>query len=128
MCFYYDDYAELYAETSVTVRKRHRCSGCLKAIEPGQPAKLATGKFDGAFFRSYQCESCQRMILSIAAEEIQHGCSWSEAWCAPDDLREYLADRSEPVQLLEGTLEECMSQVNALWTAACEERRQLIAH
>lgn len=128
MCFDYDDYPEIYAEKSVIVRKRHRCNGCRKTIDPGQPAKLATGKFDGAFFRSYQCEACQRMILSIAAEEIQHGCSWSEAWCAPDDLHDYFADRCEPVPLLDGTLDECLSQVNALWTAACAERRQLIAH
>ena len=128
MCFDYDGYPEMYAEKSVMVRKRHRCDGCRKAIEPGQPAKLATGKFDGAFFRSYQCESCQRMILSIAAEEIQHGCSWSEAWCAPNDLCEYLAEREEPVPQLNGTLDDCMKQVNDMWAAACAERRLLIAH
>lgn len=121
MCFEYDDYPEMYNARQVVVRKPHRCEGCGKIIQPGQPAKLATGKFDGSFFREYQCEPCQRMIYSIAAEEIRHGCSYSQAWCAPFDLREYLADRAKPVELLEGTLEECFAMVNQLW----EDRRKV---
>lgn len=124
MCFEYDDYPEMYDERTVKVRKPHRCHACRKIILAGQSAKLATGKFDGAFFRSYQCEACQRMILSIAAEEIQHGCNWSEAWCSPDDLQSYLSERHEPVVVLEGTLEECRKRVDELWSERVAEMRK----
>lgn len=76
--------------------------------------------FDGHWSNWYECEGCRRMILSIAAEEIQHGCRWSEAWCSIDDLQDYLRNRSEPVKLLQGTLEECWQQVNA----ALEQRQK----
>lgn len=123
MCFDYDDYAEMVNASTVKCRKPHRCCGCRKMIAKGESAKLTTGKFDGSFFRTYECEACQRMIISIAAEEISHGCSWSEAWCATQDLRDYIADRSEPVALLEGTLDDCLKHVNDLWEAQIAERR-----
>lgn len=69
----------------------------------------------------YECERCRRLILSIAAEEIEHGCRWNEAWCQASELAEYVRDRSEPVKLLEGTLDECWQHVNELWKA-----RQLV--
>lgn len=125
MCFDYDDYAEMYNEKQVVCRKPHRCGGCGKTIEKGQAAKHCTGKFDGDFFSVYECEPCQRMLLSIAAEEIEHGCRWSEAWCALDYLSSYVAERGEPVKQLTGTIEECWKYVNELWTAKVAERRQL---
>ena len=115
MCFDYDDYAELSESKTIVCRKPHRCGGCRKVIAKGDSAKCTTGKFDGDFFRVYECERCQRLTLSIAAEEIQHGCRWSEAWCALDDLSSYVAGRREPVKLLEGTLDECLKYVNDLW-------------
>lgn len=86
---------------------------------------MTTGKFDGEFFRVYECEQCQRMILSIAAEEIEHGCRWSEAWCAPEDVSSYVAERGEPVKQLTGTLDECWKYVNDLWLSKVAEHRQM---
>ena len=126
MCFDYDDYAEFCESKTVVCRKPHRCDGCRKVIAKGESAKYTTGKFDGEFFRVYECERCQRLTLSIAAEEIEHGCSWSQAWCALDDLSSYVAERGEPVKLLEGSLEQCWKYVNDLWQQKVADRRQLM--
>ena len=115
MCFDNDDTADIYDQTYVKTRKPHRCAGCRKIIPAGSRMSYSRCLFDGHWSNWYECEDCRRMILSIAAEEIQHGCRWSEAWCSIDDLRQYLADRSEPVKLLQGTLEECWQKVNAEW-------------
>lgn len=118
MCFEYDGYAEMYEARTVVCRKPHRCEGCGGTIVKGESAELATGKFEGRLFAEYTCETCQRMILSIAAEEIRHGCHWNEAWCATSELAEYLSHRhGDPVPLLVGTLEECRYHVNAMWKA-----------
>lgn len=124
MCFDYDKYAEMYEARTVVCRKPHRCDGCRRAIDKGERAELATGLFDGRFFGEYTCETCQRMILSIAAEEIRHGCHWNEAWCATSELAEYLSHRrGDPVSLLAGSLEECRTHVNAMWKAREASKR-----
>jgi hypothetical protein len=115
MCFDNDDRAEMYELKRVRVRKPHRCDGCGKTIERGEHATHHTGLFDGAWFSDYECDDCRRLTLSIAVEELRHRCSWSDAWCPLSELRSYVADRSEPVKLLEGTLEECRQQVDAAW-------------
>ena len=115
MCFDNDDTADIYDQTNVTTRKPHRCEGCRKIIPAGSQMSYTRCLFDGSWSNWYECEDCRRIILSIAAEEIQHGCRWSEAWCQIDELQEYLRDRREPVKLLHGTLEECRQQVNAAW-------------
>lgn len=116
MCFDNDDTADIYDQTDVKTRKPHCCAGCHKIIPAGSQMSYTRCLFDGHWSNWYECEDCRRMILSIAAEEIQHGCRWSEAWCQIDDLQPYLADRSEPMKLLQGTLEECWQQVNQAWT------------
>jgi len=122
MCFSYDDYAEMCESKVVTCRKPHRCCGCHRQIAVGETANASSGKFDGSFFRAYECEDCRRLILSIAAEEIEHGCSWNESWCAAEGLSEYIAERSKPVVVLGGSLEDCWSHVNELWKQKVEQR------
>ena len=128
MCFDYDEHAEFSSSKSVITRKQHRCCGCNAMISPGQSAKCHSGLFDGAFFRKYTCDSCERMIYSIAADEIEHGCSWSDAWCAPEDLRDYIKDRAEPVKILpHATLAECERHVVELWMSESGQRQKSTA-
>ena len=113
MCFSYDDdYAEVLQSKTVKCREPQNCEGCREIIQAGEYAKYTSEKC----YAFFCCETCQRTILSIAAEEIRHGCSWSEAWCHPSDIRSYLRNRGEPLTMLEGSLDECKRQINELWT------------
>jgi hypothetical protein len=120
MCFDYDGEPEFGEAKQVKCRKPHKCKGCRKTIQPGQQAERSSGLFDEHFFRYYTCEDCQRLQISIAYEEIKHGCAWHTAWCNPDDLQEYVDDRLVPVTLLSGTIAECRKQVDDLFA----ERRK----
>ena len=114
MCFDYDGESEFFNSKTVRTRKPHRCSGCNKVIPTGSQAEYCAGKYDRDFFSYYACENCQRLIESIAAQELREGCDWSQAWCSIDDLQQYLYDKrsyGEEVELLQGTLEECRAEV-----------------
>ena len=115
MCFYYDEMPVMTNSKSVKTRKVHRCEGCNQIIPKGSIVNNYTGLFDHAWYSSYICEDCQRKIYSIAAEELEHGCSWNESWCSPSDLREYLSERSKPLNILNGSLEDCYQYVNSLY-------------
>ena len=112
MCFDYDDYPEFLQSKTVKCREPQNCEGCREIIQAGEYARYTSEKC----YAFFCCETCQRTILSIAAEEIRHGCSWSEAWCHPSDIRSYLRNRGEPLTMLEGSLDECKRQINELWT------------
>lgn len=126
MCFDYDYEPVICASTERVhkTRKPHRCDGCGKMIPAGSSATNNSGLFDGKWFSDYTCDTCQRMIYSIVAEEIREGCRWDESWCAPWDLRQYLHDRTKPVEVLtQETLEECRAYLDELWTAKVEANR-----
>jgi hypothetical protein len=115
MCFEYDEYVQFGGTRRVRkTRKRHRCNGCLKGIPTGSTCTNNTGLFDGHWFSEYVCDDCQRLLLSIVAEELREGCPWHTAWCATEEMQEYSRDRHEPVPLLQGTLEECREEVNRI--------------
>jgi len=117
MCFYYDDTCDISETNIVKTRKAHKCEGCHTIIPKGQMVTVCSGLFDHAWFRYYVCEDCQRKIYSLAAEELEHGCSWHESWCSPLDLKEHLEERNaawNPLELLNGTLAQCLEQVNAI--------------
>lgn len=126
MCFDYDDEADIYNETHVKTRKPHRCEGCGKVFPAATQMLHGTGLFDGGWFSFYVCQPCQMLRLSIAAEEIRHGCPWHTAWCAYEDLRDYMADRSEPVEMLTGTPQEAMEYVNRLQVEIIESKRKAL--
>jgi hypothetical protein len=116
MCFEYDGYPEFNNTKIVTTRKPHRCYCCGQSIEAGSQAEYSAGKFDGRFYAFYICDDCKRKQLSIAAEEIRHGCNWNEAWCAYEDVHGYLAGSETPI--LKGSIDDCIKQVNDLWREA----------
>lgn len=116
MCFDYDGVAVIHESNEVKCRKPHKCLGCRRVIERGETALYTSSLYDGHWSNYYTCNLCQRMIYSIVVEELNKGCGWYEAWCNPYDLREYLSDRAEPVQLLGlRTLADCRRYVDDLW-------------
>ncbi len=123
MCFYYDDYPEFYNVKTVKTRKVHTCHCCMKPIDVGTKCEYAAGKFDGCFYAFYVCDGCKRKQISIVAQEIRDGCNWNESWCAYEDIHDYLAEHDVP--MMEGTIDECMEQVNALWMDAKAKRQAL---
>lgn len=117
MCFEYDDHADIYDETLVRrTCSPHPCEACSQMIPARSPAMCQHGLFEHEWFRRYVCIRCWRLILSIVAEEIKEGCDWSEAWCAPWDLQEYLRGRHEPVPLIGmRTVQDCRRYLDDLW-------------
>jgi hypothetical protein len=116
MCFDYDETWDIYEQKTVKTRKPHKCDGCRRTIPKGAQADHCTGLCCHEWSSFYVCHDCQRMILSIVAEELREGCRWDEAWCAPQELRDYLRDRHEPVPRIGlRTLEDCRRYVDSLW-------------
>jgi hypothetical protein len=92
MCFYYDDQPKMAESRQVKCRKDHSCDGCSRTIRKGETAEHNTGLFDGAWYSSYVCDKCQRVIMAIAVKEMLHGCEWHTAWCSPPDLSNYISE------------------------------------
>lgn len=124
MCFDVEEYADFAESRTVKVRKPHNCNACAAVIPSGATAQVHSGLCDGEFFRVYECESCQRLTLSIAAHEIERGCGWHRAWCPMDDLLYVVRDYGDQLKVLDGTIEECLAYVNELWKRKKEQPKQ----
>lgn len=125
MCFDFDYVPEFHNSRIVKTRKEHQCDCCFKRIPVGIKVEYNAGKMEGDFYSYYVCDECKRKQLSIAAEEIRHGCSWNEAWCPLEEIHDYLCNAEVP--MMEGTLDECLQQLNALWKETIEARRSALA-
>jgi hypothetical protein len=51
-----------YASKKVTTRKKHRCTGCMRAFPPGTNMEKYAGFFEGEFFHGYTCTTCQSIL------------------------------------------------------------------
>lgn len=115
MCFETHGCSEFHEEHHVKTRKLHKCIGCNKLYPAKTQMLCVNGKFDGNFYSYYVCQSCERLRLSIAVEEITHGCGWNEAWCPYEELQSYIENRVEPVKVLGlRTVKDCWLYVNQL--------------
>ena len=116
MCFDYDDTADISDSRIVKCRKQHKCEGCARWIEKGEQAECHSGLFDGAWYRYYVCNGCQRVIMAIAVNELREGCAWHTAWIHPSDLAQYRFDMrrcGEEIRPLGmPTLQDCRRVVN----------------
>lgn len=90
MCFYYDEYAELYREKEVKARKEHKCAECYRMILKHQKYQYIFGVFQGDAFTYKICSACQALRTKIHDIEISHGCHENEAWPPLGELREHL--------------------------------------
>jgi hypothetical protein len=124
MCFDVEEYAEFAETRTVKTRKPHQCDACAAVIPVGASAQVYSGLYDGEFFRTYECEECQRLTLSIAAHEIERGCGWHRAWCPMEDLLYVVKDYGDQLKVLQGTISECRKYVNELWERTKEQRKQ----
>jgi hypothetical protein len=129
MCFYDcdDGYTEFCTEKDIKVRTEHRCEACLQAIPPGQYAHHRKGKFEGEFFSIYVCQPCRIAELSIVARELKEGCPWHTAWCPIDELVDYLNELDEPLEMLQGTPQQCYQQVIDIEKAMRDSRKAVPA-
>jgi len=90
VCFYYDEYAELYREKDVKAKKEHKCSECYQVIQKNEIYKYIFTVFQGDASTIKICSVCQDKRQKIHDIEISHGCKEHEAWPPLGDLREYL--------------------------------------
>jgi len=58
---------EMYQEKDVVARKPRKCAWCAELISKGERIVVASGKFDGAFFRSSLHPECHK-----ATGELDH--------------------------------------------------------
>jgi len=92
MCFYYDEYAELYREREVKARKEHKCAECYRRISIGETYQYIFGVFQGDAFTYKICSGCQALRTKIHDIEMSHGCREHEAWPPLGELRDYLKE------------------------------------
>lgn len=82
-------------ETAVkAVRKRHRCEGCHKHIEIGEPAQRWAGMSDGVFFTTIYHPDCRE--AEVRLNDIAGWSGDGDDWCVLDD-----ADRDDWPWLIE---------------------------
>jgi len=55
----------LEERTIKAVRKRHQCVGCLRFLEPGEPAKTWIGINDGDFNAVYYHPDCREAEIAL---------------------------------------------------------------
>lgn len=92
MCFDHDYYPEFSDWSVVKCRKPHQCEECGKTIPSGELAEHHTGQFDGEFFSTYLCGSCEATRHKVHKHELAEGCRGSETWCPVGELHEYCKD------------------------------------
>ena len=90
MCFYYDEYAEVYREKDVKARKEHKCSECYKVIQKNELYKYIFTIFQGDASAIKICPVCQNKRQKIHDIEISRGCKEHEAWPPCGALMEYV--------------------------------------
>jgi hypothetical protein len=80
-----DEWSEVWAETSPTARKRHKCDCCGGFIEPGQKYTRVASLYDGSWAVEKSCAPCDlvreefidahgsfRMVPSQFFDELQN--------------------------------------------------------
>jgi hypothetical protein len=88
MCRIYDaEPCEFTSQRIVKARKPHKCTECVRAIEPGEHYENTAYRFEGGFFVNKTCQHCL-----VARQWLLHECHgfvWSEV---EEDLREHWHD------------------------------------
>lgn len=92
MCFYYDEYAELYREKTVKAKKDHKCSECYKPILKGEIYQYIFTIFQGDASVIKICSDCRDKRQKIHDIEISHGCKEHEAWPPFGTLMEHASE------------------------------------
>lgn len=92
MCFFTDEYAQVWKRTVRKARKEHRCEECPRRIPRGEQYHHVSGIFDGDPFELKWCENCEAVRRRIHDIEIARGCREYEAWCPVGELREAISD------------------------------------
>jgi hypothetical protein len=90
MCFYYDEYAELYREKDVKARKEHKCYECYRIILKNETYQYIFTVFQGDVSTIKICFGCKELRQKIHDIEISHGCSENESWPPFGELKEHL--------------------------------------
>lgn len=54
--------SEILSNKDVTIRKPHKCFGCLQIFEPGIKMRVQALKYDNRLYRLYTCEVCDYVM------------------------------------------------------------------
>lgn len=77
MCEYEGDYQEI-SERTVTTRKEHECTNCMRDWPKGSRMRVAVGLFEGDIQRTYECPVCVFSRAQVDHAPL-HFC-WGHFW------------------------------------------------
>jgi hypothetical protein len=100
MCFYYDEYAEVWNEVDRKARKAHRCDECGGPISAGESYRYISWiDYDG-LGQFKVCGKCHRVRRAIHDAEIAEGCAEDESWCPLGGLADAIGEHHEGYGLI----------------------------
>jgi hypothetical protein len=94
MCFYVDEYAEVWRESTPKARKEYKCDECGGAILAGETYRCIFTIFESQPDTFRECQKCQAVRAAIAKIEHARGCEGQEAIAPMGGLAEAISDDS----------------------------------
>ena len=118
MCFYLDEYCEVWRQTTRKARKPHRCYECGGTIQPGETYEYVSYIFDHSPGSYHLCNKCENVREHIKHIEEGRGCHGSEAICPVGGLRDAIWEDHDHYGLMADEDDEPVNDLAAhLFTA-----------
>jgi len=96
VCFYYDEYADVWREKDVTAAKGHKCYECGGLIAKGERYHYTFSIIRGEKPNSFkECMKCRALRVAIHDIERDHGCSEPESWAPLYGLGEAISEADD---------------------------------
>lgn len=80
MCFYSDDYCEVWNQNIVTGRKAYKCESCRRTIKAGEQQLSIWYVFEGEPGSYRVCNCCVQDGVAIHRAELRRGCPHHASW------------------------------------------------
>ena len=80
MCYYYDDFADIWEESHPKARKQHKCIECRLPIFSGETYLSIKSLYDGSWTQDKLCSGCELYRNAISEKEIESGCKVHESY------------------------------------------------
>jgi hypothetical protein len=94
MCFYNDEFPQVWREDVSTARKQHKCDGGC-TINKGEKYWHGFGVMDCTSYTMKMCRRCAFDYARVVAGELLEGCDWAESMPPNlDEALEWLAEHN----------------------------------